>query len=525
MALIDRGQNIRWTWQELSGEVDKFAAGLLALGLKPGERIGIWSLNRYEWTVTQFAAARIGLILVTINPSYRVNEFAHAINLVECSALVMATSFKTSNYLNILNELCPEFSDTNNIQQAGQLKLAKIPSLRIVIQLGKTDISGMIKYSDVSINDLHNLKQLNEQYVQKASDTINVQFTSGTTGSPKGVTLSHHNILNNGYLVGRGIALTEKDKVCIPVPLYHCFGMVMGNLACLTNGSTMVYPGEGFDILATLTTVMEELCTALYGVPTMFIAELDHPRFNDFDLSSLRTGIMAGSICPIEIMQKVIDLMNIKDITICYGMTETSPVSFQSTIDDPISRRVSTIGRVHPHLQVKIVDSDNNIVPVNKIGELCTMGYSVMLGYWGQSDETAKAILPPGWMHTGDLAVIDEEGYCTIVGRIKDMIIRGGENIYPREVEDCLYRNPNIQDVQVFAVTDRKYGEEIGAWIKLRENANLTLQDIQDFCRDKISQQKIPRYVSFVDSFPMTVTGKIQKNIMRESIEKELNIK
>lgn len=521
-ALIDRGQGIRWSWRDLADRAETFATGLLALGLQPGDRIGIWSLNRAEWALTQFAAAKAGLILVTVNPAYRLAELEYALNLVGCSALVTATAFKTSDYLGMLNTLAPELATA----EPGRLQAAKLPALHSVIQIGGT-APGTIPFDRVAglggETERARLRQL--VGTLQFDDPANIQFTSGTTGSPKGVTLSHHNILNNGYFVGRGLALGEQDRICIPVPLYHCFGMVMGNLAAVTHGAAMVYPGEGFDPLATLTTAAEERCTALYGVPTMFIAVLDHPRFGEFDLGSLRTGIMAGSPCPIEVMKRVVGQMNIREITICYGMTETSPVSFQSAVDDPLERRVSTVGRIHPHLEVKIVDPEGRIVPRGQRGELCTRGYSVMRGYWDQPDKTAEVVDSAGWMHSGDLAVLDAEGFCNIVGRIKDLVIRGGENVYPREVEEFLYRHPKIQDVQVFGVPDAKYGEELCAWIRIREGETLTAEEVRGFCDGQIAHQKIPRYIRFVDAFPMTVTGKIQKFRMRQAMEEELGIK
>lgn len=521
-ALIDRAQAIRWSWGDLSERADSFAAGLLALGLQPGDRIGIWSLNRAEWALTQFAAAKAGLILVTVNPAYRLHELEYALNLVGCAALVTATAFKTSDYLGMLTTLAPELATA----EPGRLHAAKLPALRAVIQIGGT-APGTIPFDSVAglggAAERDRLAQL--AGTLQFDDPANIQFTSGTTGSPKGVTLSHHNILNNGYFVGRGLALGEQDRICIPVPLYHCFGMVMGNLAAVTHGAAMVYPGEGFDPRATLATVAEERCTALYGVPTMFIAMLDHPRFGEFDLGSLRTGIMAGSSCPIELMKRVVGQMNIGEITICYGMTETSPVSFQSAVDDTLERRVSTVGRVHPHLEVKIVDPEGRIVPRGERGELCTRGYSVMRGYWDQPDKTAEVVDAAGWMHSGDLAVLDAEGFCNIVGRIKDLVIRGGENVYPREVEEFLYRHPKIQDVQVFGVPDPKYGEELCAWVRIREGEALTAEEVRGFCDGQIAHQKIPRYIRFVEAFPMTVTGKIQKFRMRQAMEEELGIK
>jgi len=522
-ALISRAQGVRWTWRELRDRADAFAAGLLALGLRRGDRIGIWSLNRAEWALTQFAAARAGLVLVTINPAYRLSELEFALNKVGCAALVTATGFKNSDYIGMVKTLAPELATS----VPGKLSAARLPHLRIVIQIGGPPVAGAIPFDEVAARgveaELSILRELAHDL--QFDDPINIQFTSGTTGSPKGVTLTHHNILNNGYFVGRAMRLTEVDRICIPVPLYHCFGMVMGNLAAVTHGCAMVYPGEGFDPLATLETVQAEKCTALYGVPTMFIVELDHPDFARFDLGTLRTGIMAGAPCPIEVMRKVIDRMNMREVTIAYGMTETSPVSFQSAVNDPLERRVSTVGRIQPHLEVKIVDAEGRIVPRGQSGELCTRGYSVMLGYWGDKEKSADVVDAAGWMHTGDLATLDAEGYCNIVGRIKDMVIRGGENLYPREIEEFLFSHPKIQDVQVFGVADQKYGEELCAWIRLREGETMSEDDVRDFCRGQIAHQKIPRYVEFVDEFPMTATGKVQKFIMRQRVEERRGLK
>ena len=522
-ALISRAQGVRWTWRELRDRADAFAAGLLALGLRRGDRIGIWSLNRAEWALTQFAAARAGLVLVTINPAYRLSELEFALNKVGCAALVTATGFKNSDYIGMVKTLAPELATS----VPGKLSAARLPHLRIVIQIGGPQVAGAIPFDEVAARgveaELSILRELAHDL--QFDDPINIQFTSGTTGSPKGVTLTHHNILNNGYFVGRAMRLTEVDRICIPVPLYHCFGMVMGNLAAVTHGCAMVYPGEGFDPLATLETVQAEKCTALYGVPTMFIAELDHPDFARFDLGTLRTGIMAGAPCPIEVMRKVIDRMNMREVTIAYGMTETSPVSFQSAVNDPLERRVSTVGRIQPHLEVKIVDAEGRIVPRGQSGELCTRGYSVMLGYWGDKEKSADVVDAAGWMHTGDLATLDAEGYCNIVGRIKDMVIRGGENLYPREIEEFLFSHPKIQDVQVFGVADQKYGEELCAWIRLREGETMSEDDVRDFCRGQIAHLKIPRYVEFVDEFPMTATGKVQKFIMRQRVEERRGLK
>jgi len=521
-GLIVRQQGIRWTYRELKERIDAFAAGLLALGLSPGERVGIWSPNNSEWVITQFATAKAGLVLVNINPAYRIFELEYALNKVGCKALVSAGRFKTSDYVGMLRELMPEVERS----APGQLQAARVPALRTLICTGADEAAGFLRFEDaLSMGGGRHREMLTElQSKLQFDDAINIQFTSGTTGAPKGATLTHHNILNNGYFVGEAQRLTDKDLVCIPVPLYHCFGMVLGNLACVTHGAAMVYPGEGFDPLATLETVSAERCTALYGVPTMFIAELEHPQFKHFDLTSLRTGIMAGSPCPIEVMRRCVSEMNMRDVTIAYGMTETSPVSTQTSSDDPLERRVSTVGRVHPHVEIKIIDVDGRVVPSGTPGELCTRGYSVMLGYWDDADKTAQAIDRGRWMHTGDLATVDEEGYVNIVGRIKDMVIRGGENVYPREIEEFLFRHSKIEAVQVIGVPDPKYGEELCAWVKLKAGMTSTPSEIQEFCKGQIANYKIPRYIKFVDSFPMTVTGKVQKFIMREQTTNELGL-
>ena len=521
-ALIVRQQNVRWTYRELKEQVDAFAAGLLALGLAPGDRIGIWSPNNAEWVITQFATAKAGLILVNINPAYRTYELEYALNKVGCKALITAERFKTSDYLGMLRELMPEIEGA----APGEVRAKRVPTLTTLIRIDGGETPGYVRFDDVlGMGGERHRRMLAElQPKLQFDDAINIQFTSGTTGAPKGATLTHHNLLNNGYFIGEAQRLTDRDKVCIPVPLYHCFGMVLGNLACVTHGSAMVYPGEGFDPLATLETVESERCTALYGVPTMFIAELGHPEFKRFDLTSLRTGIMAGSPCPIEVMRRCVAEMNMREVTIAYGMTETSPVSTQTSCDDPLERRVSTVGRVHPHIEVKIVDSEGRIVPLGTPGELCTRGYSVMMGYWDDVDMTAQAIDQGHWMHTGDLATIDEEGYVNIVGRIKDMVIRGGENVYPREIEEFLFRHPKVEAVQVVGVPDPKYGEELCAWIKLKSGVAATPAEIQEFCKEQIAHYKIPRYIKFVDAFPMTVTGKVQKFIMREQMTEELGV-
>ncbi len=520
LALVVRQQNVRLSWAEFGARVDAFASGLVALGLTPGDRVGIWSPNNAEWVITQLATAKAGLVLVTINPAYRLQELEYALNKVGCRALVTANSFKTSDYAAMLNTLMPELATA----APGALQAKTAPDLRCVIQIGATPMAGAFAFDKVAqMGDTASRQRLAELGpLLQFDDPINIQFTSGTTGAPKGATLTHHNILNNGFFIGETMAYTQADRVCIPVPLYHCFGMVIGVLACLTHGSAMVFPGEGFDPLATLETVAAERCTSLYGVPTMFIAQLEHPRFAEFDLSSLRTGVMAGTTCPIEVMRRAMAQMHLRDITICYGMTETSPVSFQTTLDDSVERRVTTVGRVHPHLEAKVIDAEGRIVPPGVTGELCTRGYAVMLGYWGERERTEAAIDPAGWMHTGDLATLDADGYCAIVGRIKDLVIRGGENIYPREVEEYLYRHPAIADVQVFGVADAKYGEELCAWVRLREGAELEEEAVRAFCRGQIAHYKIPRHVRFVREFPMTVTGKMQKFLMREAMEREL---
>jgi fatty-acyl-CoA synthase len=492
------------------------------MGLRAGERVGIWSPNNAEWIVTQYATAKAGLILVNINPAYRLSEVEYALNKVGCRALITATQFKTSDYIGMVNTLAPELVRS----KAGHLDAAKLPTLHTVIQIGG-NAPGTVAFEDVygmgADGERAALTELADRL--QFDEPINIQFTSGTTGLPKGATLTHHNILNNGYFLAQAMRYTEQDKVCIPVPMYHCFGMVIGSLACLTSGAAIVFPGEGFDPLATLQTVAEERCTSLYGVPTMFIAELDHPNFKQFDLGSLRTGMMAGAPCPIEVMRRCISDMHLSDITIGYGMTETSPVSTQTMIGDTLEHQTATVGRVHPHVEVKIIDTEGRIVPVGVPGEFCTRGYSVMLGYWDDEERTAQAIDKAGWMHTGDLATMDADGYCNIVGRIKDMVIRGGENIYPREIEEFLYRHPAIQDVQVFGVPDPRYGEELCAWIKIRDGATLTEDDVKAFCKDQIAHYKVPRHIRFVNDFPMTVTGKMQKFIMRENMISEIGIK
>jgi fatty-acyl-CoA synthase len=523
-ALVVRHQRLRYTYRQLQGEVDRCARGLMALGLQKGERIGIWSPNRAEWTIAQFATSKIGAILVNINPSYRMHELEYALQQSGCAMLVMAPEFRTSNYTDMLYTLVPELRDG----PPHQLRVAKFPDLRAVIRLGDERVTGMYTWGDVSsiAAQIGPAALAERQSLQQFDDPINIQYTSGTTGYPKGATLSHHGILNNAYSVAQLLRLTHHDRVVIPVPLYHCFGMVMGNLACMTHGATMIYPSEGFDAAAVLGAVQEERATALYGVPTMFIAELEHPDFARHDLSSLRTGIMAGSPCPVEVMKKVNMLMHMHEVEICYGMTEVSPVSTQTRADAPFEKRVSTVGQVHPHLEIKIIDpATGQIVPIGTPGELCSRGYSIMLGYWNNEEATRNAIDAARWMHSGDLAMMDEEGYINIVGRIKDMIIRGGENVYPREIEEFLYTHPKISDVQVIGVPDAKYGEEIMAWVRLRDGESASIEELREFCRDRIAHYKIPRYVKFVEAFPTTVTGKVQKFVMREQSIKELGLK
>ena len=506
-ALVSVAQGVRWSWRELARRADEMAAGLLALGLERGDRIGIWSPNCAEWALTQFAAAKVGLILTTINPAYRTSELEFMADKVAMRAVVAAERFKTSDYVTMLEAI-------------------DVPSLEHRIK-----IAGDVRPGWLAFDDLPGLAS--EQDRDRArtigaaldcDDPINIQFTSGTTGLPKGATLSHRNILNNGWFVGRAQQLGPRDRICVPVPLYHCFGMVLGNLAGVTCGSAIVYPAASFDAETTLAAVTQERCTALYGVPTMFIAELDCARFDDYDLTSLRTGIMAGSPCPVEVMKQVVEKMHLRGITIAYGMTETSPVSFQSALDDPLEKRVSTIGRVLPHLEVKVVDADGHVVPRGVPGELCTRAYSVMLGYWDDPERTAEVVDADGWMHTGDVGMIDQQGYGSIVGRIKDMVIRGGENIYPREIEEFLFTHPKIADVQVVGLPDSRMGEELCAWIRLTPGETCIEDEIRDFCRDRIAHYKVPRYIRFVDAFPITVSGKVQKFIIRERMIDELGL-
>jgi fatty-acyl-CoA synthase len=503
-ALVARHQDVRWSWSELGEEVDRVARALIATGLRPGDRLGIWSPNCAEWVLIQYATAKVGIVLVNINPAYRSSELAYALRQSGCRALVAARAFKSSDYVAIVAVVRDE-----------------LPDLEQVIFLDTDDWARFLAAGErVSADEL-----AARQTATQFDDPINIQYTSGTTGFPKGATLSHHNILNNGYFIGEGCGYTQADRVCIPVPYYHCFGMVLGNLACTTHGACIVVPGPAFEPVAVLEAVEAERCTSLYGVPTMFIAELEHPRFAEFDLSSLRTGIMAGSPCPIDVMRRVVADMHMAEVTICYGMTETSPVSTQTAAGDPLEKRVGTVGRVHPHVEVKVADPvEGRVLPRGEPGELCTRGYSVMLGYWSEEERTEEAIDRGRWMHTGDLAVMDEEGYLNIVGRIKDMVIRGGENVYPREIEEFLYGHPDVADVQVIGVPDPRYGEELMAFIVPRKGAEIDAERVGEFCRGKIAHYKIPRYVSTVDAFPMTVTGKVQKYRLREIAIAELGL-
>ncbi len=512
-AVVVCHQGIRWSYRQLGEAVEAFAAGLLGLGLAPGDRIGIWSPNNIEWVIAQFATAKAGLILVNINPAYRKAELGYTLKKVGCRALILAREFKSSNYVGMLRDLALG-GDIND----DELSFPELPDLRSLIVISDQPVDGMILFSDIAGMAPRDAPAQLAARGKSAQpdDAVNIQFTSGTTGLPKGATLSHFNILNNGYFVGQAMNFTDQDRLCIPVPLYHCFGMVMSVLTTVLHGATMVFPSESFRARAVLEAVSAERCTALHGVPTMFIAELEDPEIGRFDLSHLRTGIMAGAPCPIEVMRKVISVMNMDQVTICYGMTETSPVSFQSAIDDPLAKRVSTVGRVHPHVQVKVIDEHGAVVPRGSSGELCTRGYSVMRGYWDDEQQTAESIDAVGWMHTGDLAVIDDEGYCDIVGRVKDMIIRGGENIYPREIEEYLFQHPKIQEAAVFGVPDERFGEAVVAWVKLREGESLDSKGIRDFCNEQIAYYKVPKHIFVVEEFPMTVTGKVQKFIMRE---------
>ncbi|HEY9224142.1 MAG TPA: AMP-binding protein [Variovorax sp.] len=512
-ALVSRHEGQRLSYRELQTASNRLASALLNLGLQPGDRVGIWSHNNVPWVLMQIATAKIGLILVNINPAYRTSEVEYALNKVGVKALVTMARFKSSDYLGMLREL-------------GARRLPLLRHTVWIDKAGEADEDGMQRFSALlASGDPQDARIARIGATLKATEPVNVQFTSGTTGFPKGATLTHRNILNNGFFIGECMKLTPQDRLCIPVPLYHCFGMVLGNLAVLTHGATIVYPNDGFDPLTVLETVQAERCTGLHGVPTMFIAELDHPRFAEFDLSTLRTGIMAGSPCPTEVMKRVVGQMHLREITIAYGMTETSPVSCQSSTDTPQDKRVSTVGTVQPHLEVKIIDPETGAtVPRGQSGELCTRGYSVMHGYWGDEEKTREAIDVEHWMHTGDLATMDDEGYVNIVGRIKDLVIRGGENIYPREIEEFLYRHPKVQDVQVVGLPDKRYGEELCAWIIVKPGQTATEDEIRDFCKGQIAHYKVPKYIQFVSAFPMTVTGKIQKFKIRDEMAARLGL-
>ncbi len=521
-ALVVPHQGIRWTYAEFAARVDRFANGLLALGIEPGDRVGIWSPNCYEWVVTQFATAKIGAIMVCINPAYRLFELEYALNKVECKAIITAEAFKTSHYLAMLQQLAPELAAC----EPGQLRSAKLPHLRMVIRMGSAQTAGTYNFDAVSeVGAGAEPTRLGTIATAiDPSSPINIQFTSGTTGMPKGATLTHSNILNNAFFAGQTMRFTTDDALCIPVPMYHCFGMVLGTLLCVTHGATMVLPCEVFEPQAVLRAVEAERCTALHGVPTMFFAELDSPDFGQFDLSSLRTGIIAGSTCPVELMKRLIDEMGLTEIVIGYGQTECSPIDTMTAIDDPFEARVTTVGRAHTNWEIRICREDGSTVDVGETGEVCARGYGVMQGYWNDDERTAETIDPQGWLHSGDLGEMDAEGYVRITGRIKDMIIRGGENVYPREIEEYLYTHPDIQEVQVFGVPDDHYGEQVAAWVQVRPGATLSEGGIREFCAGQITHFKIPRYIKLVDGYPMTVTGKMQKFIMRDRYAKELGL-
>ncbi|HEY7758015.1 MAG TPA: AMP-binding protein [Burkholderiales bacterium] len=524
-AVVFTATGTRWSWYDLQRKADEVAAGLLALGIKRGDRVGIWAPNCEEWVGLQFGTARIGAILVNINPAYRESELEYALNKVQCRALVMARALKSSDYLAMLRALAPEIERATPDRR---LRCERLPRLRHVILLGEGPLPagamGFAAFRKLA-GPAQRARLPSVATALDPDDAINIQFTSGTTGAPKGATLSHYNIVNNARYTAQAMRLTERDRVCIPVPLYHCFGMVLGVLACVAAGATMVFPAPTFDPEATLRAVAAQRCTALHGVPSMFIAMLEHPALRGLDVSSLRTGIMAGAPCPVDTMRRVVAEMHMREVTIAYGMTETSPVSFQSSADDPLERRVTTVGRVQPHVEAKIVDQQGGTVPVGQRGELCTRGYLVMQGYWDDAQATAEAIDAAGWMHSGDLAVIDADGYCGIVGRIKDMLIRGGENVYPAEVEEFLSRHPKVQAVQVFGVPDPKLGEDVCAWIVLKSGAAATDEEIRSWSQGRIAHYKVPRHIRFVPAFPVTATGKPQKFAMREQMMRELGVR
>ncbi len=519
-ALVVVDQGVRWSWAELRERARRFASGLLALGLEPGERIGMLAPNRAEWIVTQFGSAYAGLVLVNVNPAYRQSELAYALHKVGCRALVTESEFKTSNYIKMLHELAPELSGA----APGTLESAALPALRSVIRLGEERTPGMFNFADIADTAVDDTRLSAVAAGLDFDQPINIQFTSGTTGSPKAATLTHHNIVNNARMSAGIMGFSEADRLCIPVPMYHCFGMVLGTLLCATHGAAIVLPSTGFESSTCLSAIAEERCTAFHGVPTMFITMLDDPNFSRYDLRSLRTGIMAGAPCPVELMHRVIDEMHMPEITIGYGMTETGPLSTQTLRDDPIELRVGTVGRALPNTEIKIIDERGRIVPVGESGELCTRGYCVMRGYWGDPERTAEDIDAARWIRTGDVATMDRDGYVRIVGRIKDMLIRGGENIYPREIEEFLYTHPKVDQVEVVGVPDAKFGEEIAAWIRPKEGEQLTEDEIRDYCKGRLAHFKVPRYLRFVDEFPMTVTGKVQKYVIRERMAEELGL-
>lgn len=521
-ALIIPHQEIRWSYGELQTEVNKLATGLLSLGIEPGDRVGIWSPNRYEWVLTQFATAKIGAIMVCLNPAYRLYELEYALNKVECKTIIAAESFKTSYYLKMLHELAPELDSC----QPGKLKAKKLPHLTTVIRMGEEKSTGMFNFAEVG--GMGGDQQDTQLDLLASSlsplDPINIQFTSGTTGTPKGATLTHRNILNNAYFGGLSMHFSPADRLCIPVPMYHCFGMVLGTLVCVAHGATMVMPCEVFEPVAVLNAVEQEKCTALHGVPTMFIAELDLPNFSEFDLSTLRTGIIAGSTCPIELMKRLINDMELTEIVIGYGQTECSPINSMTAIEDSLEARVTTVGRAHTNWELKIIRENGATAGLGETGEVCSRGYGVMQGYWNDPEKTDDTIDKDGWLHSGDLGEMDEDGYVKITGRIKDMIIRGGENVYPREIEEFLYTHPSVQEVQVFGVPDDKYGEQVAAWVQIKEGQSITEEELREFCSGQIAHFKVPRYIKMVSEFPMTVTGKMQKFVMRDEFAKELGL-
>ena len=522
-AIVVHHQQIRLTYRQYQQQINQLAMGLLSLGVKPGDRVGIWSPNNIEWCLTQFATAKIGAIMVCINPAYRPSELKYALNSVECSTLITASEFKASNYISMLYELAPELKDS----QAGELNLNALPHLKNIIRIGDEPATGMFSFNDIMqrATDAHKLELDAIAATLSCDQDINIQFTSGTTGNPKGATLSHKNILNNGFLMAQAMKLTHEDKLCIPVPLYHCFGMVLGNLVCISKGATAVFPGDSFDPKTTLEVVEKERCTGLHGVPTMFIAELELKDFANYDLTSLRTGVMAGSTCPEQVMRKVHSSMHMKEVVIGYGQTECSPINNVTETDSPLEKQVTTVGRALAHTEVKIIDELGDVQKVGIPGEVCSRGAGIMRCYWNDEEKTKATIDQDGWLHSGDLGVMDEDGFVAIVGRIKDMIIRGGENIYPREIEEVLYTYPGIQDAAIFGISDEKYGEEVCAWIQPKDDAVLDENAIRDFLKDKLAYFKVPKHIRFVEEYPMTVTGKLQKFKMREQMQELLSEK